>query len=41
MNEELWNLGAISIGSGILTALAAFGFGLYLVLTGPGSRRPQ
>jgi hypothetical protein len=35
MNESLWTLGAMSIASGVLAVVAAFAFGLYLVLTGP------
>ncbi len=41
MDEVLWNLGALSIGSGVVAVLAAITFALYLVLTGPDARRPQ
>jgi hypothetical protein len=41
MSEALWNLGALSIGSGVLTVLAAFSFAIYLVLTGPSAKRPH
>jgi hypothetical protein len=40
MSEAIWNLGALSIGTGVLTVLASVGFAVYLVLAGP-ERRPQ
>jgi hypothetical protein len=40
MADALWNLGALSIGGGVLTVLASLGFAVYLVLTGP-ERRAQ
>jgi hypothetical protein len=39
MADAIWNLGAVSIGSGVLTVLASLGFAVYLVLVGP--ERPR
>ena len=39
MNELLWNLGMLSVGSGILTLMAALGFAVYLLMDGSGCRR--
>jgi hypothetical protein len=39
MADAIWNLGAVAIGSGVLTVLASIGFAVYLVLVG-AERRP-
>jgi hypothetical protein len=34
MNELVWNLGLVSVGTGVLTVLAALGFGIYILFEG-------
>jgi hypothetical protein len=39
MNDLVWNVGILSVCAGVLTVLAALGFGIYVLLNGFEPRR--